>query len=532
MITPNKMLWTPYHRVVLHIIPRILTNLDRDKDSPTYGCLDRNFWHYKTHDYSSALLQQSMITLALVYKNNFLYNIYYEKESIRDYAIASIDYCTKIQHKDGSFDEYWAGEHSIPSTSFTLYAICETCDLLGYLPEDVVKCIRKAVGFLQKHTETEALNQETSSCAAIKYAAKLLNEEGIHKIADEKFHNLVKKQKSEGWFDEYNGLDIGYLTVNLDYMVRYYELSGNEAALLSAKKMLYVIRYFIHPDGSLGGEYCTRNTEYFLPYGIEYLKNHCELAGSIIGKLMGYLTRDSYLNLSLDERYILHYVNHSFVKALLIYENVQSTKKLPCETEFDLFLEESKIYIKSTKNYYFICNMSKGGVFKVMNKKTLECSTDCGYRIRHKGNLYVNEWPNPNEFTFFENGVKVNSYFTKTKLIKQSSFKLLLLRVLSIFFGYKAVIMTKKLLIFNQNTARDMYLIRYFYFEDEKVIVKDSIDIGHKDAKISLSPGLSVRHTASSRFFQINSLNNIIQRNEKEIHHNADFERILDFKSN
>ena len=65
----------PYIPIVLHLIPRILTNLDRDRDSPTFGCFDRNFWHYKVHDYSSGLLQQCMLTLGLVYSNNFEGNI-------------------------------------------------------------------------------------------------------------------------------------------------------------------------------------------------------------------------------------------------------------------------------------------------------------------------------------------------------------------------------------------------------------------------------------------------------------------------
>ena len=67
---------SPYHPVVLNSIPRLLTNLDRDPDSSNYGCFDRNYWHYKVQDYSSALLQQSALTLALVYSHKFEGNIY------------------------------------------------------------------------------------------------------------------------------------------------------------------------------------------------------------------------------------------------------------------------------------------------------------------------------------------------------------------------------------------------------------------------------------------------------------------------
>ncbi len=512
------------------MIPRILTNLDRDEDSPTYGCFDRNYWHYKVHDYSSAILQQSMLTLALIYKYNFKYNMYYNNSLIRDLAIAGIDFCTKIQHNDGSFDEYWAGERSIPSTAFALYAICESSDILGYLPADMIVCIKKAVNFLKEHEEPEALNQEMASIAAIRYAAKLLGDSEMVEMSKDKFNSLLEKQTEEGWFSEYGGLDIGYLTVNLDYMIRYYEISGDENALNSAKKIIDLIKYFIHPDGSLGGEYCTRNTEYFLPYGIEFLKIHCNIANCIIFKLMDYINQQNrYLNLCLDERYVLHYTNHSFVKALLIYKEHKCDEKLPFQLSFDHFFNESQIYIKSTDNYYYICNISKGGVFKVINKNTHEVTTDCGYRIKHNGNLYISEWIKMNRYNFRDYGLKIESYFTKKGFIRQSASKLVLLRLMSIALGFNATKLTKKVMIFDGKSAKDMFLIREVHLENNRIVILDNINVGNKTVLARLSPGLSLRHTASSRFFQINTVYNKTQSKTIKIDGSISIKRILDF---
>lgn len=185
---------TPYHPIVLHLIPRILTNLDRDPDSPTYGCFDRSYWHYKVHDYSSGLLQQSMLTLALIYDNNFNGNIYYKKAEIRDFAIAGLEFCTRIQHNDGSFDEYWAGEHSIPSTAFTLYAVCETSDVLGYITDDIKRCIDRSVRFLEKNVEQGALNQEMAAIAAIRYAATILDDDRIRDLSTNRFTQFLEKR--------------------------------------------------------------------------------------------------------------------------------------------------------------------------------------------------------------------------------------------------------------------------------------------------------------------------------------------------
>ena len=44
-----------YADAALHEIPRLLTLLDRDPSSPTYGCFDRNYWHYRTQDFPSGI---------------------------------------------------------------------------------------------------------------------------------------------------------------------------------------------------------------------------------------------------------------------------------------------------------------------------------------------------------------------------------------------------------------------------------------------------------------------------------------------
>lgn len=522
---------TVYHPVVLHLIPRILTNLDRDPASPTYGCFDRNYWHYKVQDYSSGLLQQSMLTLALVYGNYFSGNIYYKKDEIREFAIAGLEYCTRIQHNDGSFDEYWAGEHSIPSTAFTLYAICETSDILGYITERLKHCIEKSVHFLENNVEQGALNQEMASIAAIRYAAVILKNDRITDIATGRFAQLIGTQTNEGWFPEYGGFDVSYSTVTLDYLIRFYELSKEKKALESAKRLLNVLTYFVHPDGSVGGGYGTRNTEYFLPYGIEYLRKDLIIADKFVSKLLGYITRKDYLNLSWDERYILHYVSHSFVKALLIHEkySYDYNDKLPCETTFNHFFKEAQIYIHSNQNYYFIANLSKGGIFKVICKKTMETTTDCTFRINYKENHYVTEWPKNNEYSLEYNRFVVKTTFAKIHIMQQSTLKLLLLRLSSKILHAKARTLTKNALLFGKRDVEDMTLCRTISFKDEKVIIEDTIDVGAREVTARLIPSLSVRYIPSSRFYQVNTINTKIRSEQTKFKGKISLKRELTF---
>ncbi len=74
----------PYIPIVLTIVPRLLSNLDRDPQSPTYGCFDRNHWLLKIRPFASAVVQQGCLTLALVQRNNFDGNIYFGNRTIKE----------------------------------------------------------------------------------------------------------------------------------------------------------------------------------------------------------------------------------------------------------------------------------------------------------------------------------------------------------------------------------------------------------------------------------------------------------------
>jgi hypothetical protein len=373
------------------------------------------------------------------------------------------------------------------------------------------------------------LNQEMAAIAAIRYAAKLLRNKEYETIAGKRFNDLLRMKMQEGWFSEYGGLDISYLTVNLDFMIRYYELTNNKDALETAKQVVEFIQYFIHPDGSLGGEYGTRNTEYFAPYGIEYLKRYCPVSHAIIQSTLGYIHQDGYLNLNCDERYYLHYLSHSFMKSLLLYSDNPCDCSLPHEKNFEKIFNESKIFIKSTPHYYFIINFSKGGVFKVMNKHTYQMSTDCGYRLHLSRDMYVTELPQQNHYSFHENQIEMVCKFSKMNFARQSTTKLLLLRLMSSILGFQTIHVLKKLMIFGNGGNNDLKLNRIITFEEDKINIFDIIDIGKMSGVLRLSNGLSIRHTASSRFFQINVLHNSVEPEEYQITNSLSNKRTISF---
>ena len=86
-------------------IPRLLTCLDRNPYSSTYGCFHRDYWLYKTSDFPDAVRQFGVHALALVYKYDFPQNIYRGVEKMKEWTVAAMRFWTQIQHREGSFDE-------------------------------------------------------------------------------------------------------------------------------------------------------------------------------------------------------------------------------------------------------------------------------------------------------------------------------------------------------------------------------------------------------------------------------------------
>src|SRR4030067_2008350 len=94
----------PLQGLIVQTIPRLLSQLDRDPTSLSFGSFDRNFWQYKIRDFSSALLQQSSYTLALLFRYQFPGNAYYDNPTIKHWAEAGLAFLGKVQLADGSFN--------------------------------------------------------------------------------------------------------------------------------------------------------------------------------------------------------------------------------------------------------------------------------------------------------------------------------------------------------------------------------------------------------------------------------------------
>ena len=72
----------------------------------------------------------------------------------------------------------------------------------------------------------------------------------------------MDNQSEEGWYLEYSGADPGYQTHATFYLAVLFTKTRDNDLLDSLKRANLYLSYFIHPDGTIGGEYASRNTSF------------------------------------------------------------------------------------------------------------------------------------------------------------------------------------------------------------------------------------------------------------------------------
>jgi len=395
-----------YAEIVLSLMPRILSSIDRNRLSDTYGCMDKAYWFYKTTDFPCARFQEPALTFALLYKNKFAGNIYFGNEKIRDYAIAGMKYLAKIQNSDGSFNEWYPYEHSFCATTFSTYSASEAYKILSteiIEKDEFIEMFEKAGKWLLKHDE-EVSNQQAGAIATLYNLYQITGMEKFRKGCREKLSVLREKQSSEGWFPEYGGPDFGYLTVLIDFLGKYYKESRDEGVLDIIEPALEFLKYFIHPDGSLGGIYGSRNTEFKLPHGFEIFSEVNENARFIADSIANNIkaTVNPYM---MDDRYAFLY-HVSYLQAYLDYK---PRKKINATLDGIKTFNDSGLFIYN-KGYYMVINMKKGGVFRIFDGKK-HVYDDAGFIGKLGNKTVTSQWNNSSRYEIKDNKIIITGNF-------------------------------------------------------------------------------------------------------------------------
>jgi len=453
------------------------------------------------------VLQQSALTLALLYDTPMANSPYYQCARVREWALAGVRFWAQIQHPDGAFDEYYPGEHGYIPTSFSLFAAAETCRILAIEDEAVRAACMRAARYLAKNEECEALNQEAASIPGLYAAYLLLDEEWVAEAVEAKVVRFLRKQSPDGFFTEYGGADLGYLSTTLDFLLEYQRMSGDERIWPAAERILDLARYFVHQDGSVGGQYGSRNTEYFLLSPLCLMGARSAVARSMLARLRN--GKEGVLSVyrSFDDRYLCHNMLHSLLRAVRYGAEVEDVAEpLPCDVEHERYFEDAGLLSINRSGAHLVCALSKGGVLRLFANGR-EIFSDYGYRVETKvGNPAATSWLRADLLRAGNEGTyRVEGDFSEVPRQRVTPFKHMALRLLAKVWGKRLIPMLKKRLIFVDHKGPARFA-RQLSFVGDELLIDDEIDVESSARRLYAADKFSLRHVASAKYYQAGEL--------------------------
>lgn len=532
-----------FEQALLHEMPRLLSRLDRCPVSASRGCFDREYWAWATKDFANSDMQRGVLVLAYLYCTMFPGNEYYRQPALLSWIEGAIRFWTQQQRRDGSFDHLYPGEGSWMATAFTVTDIAETFRLIGQdiacgIRESCFAALSKAGDFLVRHDEQHGFisNHRAGAAAGLLRLSNLTGNNRFRRRAWELLDGVYSHQNSEGWFSEYEGPDPGYETLGIHYQAMCFQESDGDALISAAiAKALNFLVCFIHPDGSIGGEYGSRNCPHYFPAGFEIFAGRLPMAEAIAQYGVAGLAAGTSCGLAdADGRNAIPMAtSYALAHKALSTPGEYPSSDLPFQCSLKKTWPEAGIYVHSDNNQFIIVGGSKGGVVKIFSKPrgTLLYSSS-GYtgRLRNGVEITTLLWTsspalqsdvpaaNPSADNNAPRVISMEAQFYRFRSKRlMSSSLLILFRLFSLTIGRFRLLhdfVRRQGIIRRYLTARKAYPVR---LKRTIHIYAEKIDI-HDEITWSSAVGLAALHEhgafssvymASARYFRHQDLNHV-----------------------
>ncbi|MBE9168076.1 hypothetical protein IQ238_11280 [Pleurocapsales cyanobacterium LEGE 06147] len=509
-----------FAREALAQIPKILTLLDRNPHSPTYGCFDRNFWQYKIIDFPSGMAQEFVYPLALAYYTNLADNPFYQQPAIRDWVEAGILYAAKSAHSDGSCDDYFPYERAAGAAAFSLLAGIESYTLMKLDNLEALRFFVKRADWLAHHQESGRLtNHQALIVLCLELLSRLLKSDRWDKSKQQRLEQVLAWQNPEGWFQEYEGLDPGYHTLTISCLARIYKLNPSNQLKDAIAKAVILASQFVHPDGSYGGEYTSRNTYNFFPHGFELVGQWLPEALNINDRFLQGLTNGLAPCYADD-----HIIGHHTWNYLLAWRDYLPTRpSLKPRSSGRFWLREGGIIIDRRDNTELYLALNKGGVFKLFRDGKLVASDTQfslqvkeGNKIKNAVGHLVSNYKTRVE----ENKLAIEGSLGWAKQKQMNPLNLIILRIVMLSFGrfFPNLIrkLLQKMLIMGKQKA-PFYFSRQLNWENERWQIIDELSAESWEQVISGGIGCDQTsvYVVMSRTFQIGQLQQWLNLTDK-----------------
>lgn len=499
-----------YKQILKQNINKLLNIYNTDKFSTTYGYADREFWGWKTKDFTNATLQGGVHSLAIAIS----LSLFEKKEEsfileIIDSAIMAIE---KIKDKNGSLVEAYPRENSFCVTALVAFDVLSSINYLNSrlnneTKQKYFKIIKPLIEFITQNGEEHAIisNHLATGIAAVVLWNHLTGDNNTRN--KELLQIIYDNQSSEGWYMEYEGADPGYQTLCTYYLSCAYEIKKDKKLLESLRSSAKFLSHFIHPDGTIGGLYGSRNTEVFYPAGIVALSGEIEE----FAKLAKYLEPQGQhlLPQNIDIGNYIPLLNSYAVAALKydeVKENIEKIDDKPFyEKNVEKDFKQTGIYLISNSNYFAILNYKKGATLKLFDKNSTNLNIEDGglFGLLNDGTKFSTQ--QFDESITFQ-GKKVQSYFYKINQSSANPLNFIILRglALTIFRSVYLGNLFKKFIVNMLMTGKNKLggsVKREFEFLEDKIIIKEEIAPPKNCKEIKHIGKSKAIHMASSGYF-------------------------------
>ncbi|NJO50933.1 MAG: hypothetical protein HC840_17480, partial [Leptolyngbyaceae cyanobacterium RM2_2_4] len=318
----------------------------------------------------------------------------------------------------------------------------------------------------------------------------------IQPIAD----RLFQSQHPEGWFNEYGGPDFGYLTVTLDALADYYDVTCDERAIQAIDRAIAFLAQLVGADGRLPSTLNCRNTDYVVPYGLVRAASRNPLAGWLVETLFRDLGEPTHPIWATDDRYHCHYVFASIIRSLPHLDAMQAAQAPAFQPEIWLKGCGYWVYWSGDRQWTAYVAAHKGGLVRI-HRQNQPPIVDHGWRIEAKGKLWTSNWWS-DEWTIQRRGqeISIGCNCQKTQFHVATPVKHVILRLLAWLFGEKLVPFLKQKMIFRSGKADGPQFARRVRINATGVELQDQIE-KWEGAIATTSPRQNLRHVASADSF-------------------------------
>ncbi len=359
----NESLRRRYLSAALAQIPRLIGAIDRNPYRPSYGCFDREYWHYRTSSFASEMYQEGVLALALVYAHELPGNRWHRNPRIRELAIAAIQFSARNCHADGSCDDYYPFERALGAAVFSLQAAARAYQLLELDSEGIVAWLERRSRWIIRNDESGRLaNHHALAALGLARVAEITRHATYRKAAEECVRRVLSWQSSEGWFEEYGGADPGYQTVTIDCLAKLRQMWSVEWLDEPLRRAVGFAGLFLHPDDSYGGEYGSRGTCHFYPHGFELLAPDNAEAARLADGFLRSLSAGTYARFD-DDRMYVHRLGN-LIEAYLDWQPQAANHAPGARPATNLLLRNAGLLVRGSEQTRTIVSAARGGVFK------------------------------------------------------------------------------------------------------------------------------------------------------------------------